>query len=307
MGNQFSAETWLYDEVHSASFVTQCQASRKEGMGTVLRGWDKKEILHSGDNAIIFLAENHQGRQAAIKIFKLDAAAISDYALSHFCADANKLIAQRDAKVLVQLQGAGITAEGKVYLVMEYLPGMTLKERLFNRLDSDKVQRRVSWFRKIVQALVILHEADLLHRDLKSSNILMREDDSPALLDLGIETHLLVESGFLRENEVYGTPFYISPERIIGESATVQSDLYALGILFYEILIGEKPVQGRDLGEILHGHLFNPLPQLPKNFAAYQPLLSKLLLKSPESRLNSAREVLAMLDELTVSCEHSQC
>ncbi|PIE00542.1 MAG: hypothetical protein CSA79_03570 [Thiothrix nivea] len=283
--------------MRSAFFVTQCHASRQENIGIALCGWNKKEILHSSENAVIFLAENHQGRQAAIKIFKLDAATISEYALNHFCADASKLMAQHDARVLVQLLGAGITAEGKVYLVMEYLPGMTLKERLFNRLDNDKVQQRVSWFRKIVQALVILHEADLLHRDLKSSNILMREDDSPALLDLGIETHLLVESGFLRENEIYGTPFYISPERIIGEPATVQSDLYALGILFYEILMGEKPVQGRDLGEILYGHLFNPLPQLPEKFAVYQPLLSKLLLKSPESRLNSAREVLAMLDD----------
>lgn len=298
MGSQLSAEALSYSETCSPFVVNECPAFPQEGVEFGLRGWSKKELLHNGESAIIFLAEHACGRLAAIKIFKFNAAEISEQALSCFFADAARLMTQQGQKVLVQLLDAGITAEGDVYLIMEYLPGMMLKERLLSALESGNVQRRVSWFRKIVQALVIIHEAGLLHRDLKSSNILMREDDSPALLDLGIETHLLVESGFLREDEIYGTPFYISPERIIGEPASVQSDLYSLGILFYEILSGEKPVQGQSLGEILQGHMFGPLPQLPEKFANYQPLLSKLLLKSPESRLNSARDALIMLDEL---------
>lgn len=263
-----------------------------------LRGWRMREVLHNAENAVIFLAENEQGEQAAIKRFKFDAVDISERALANFFEDAHALLAQQNVSGLVKLLDAGVTVGGAVYLVMEYLPGMTLKERLLSAFGSGNMQPRLEWFRKIAEALAIIHESGLLHRDLKSSNILMREDDSPALLDLGIETHLLVESGFLREDEIYGTPFYISPERIVGDPASVQSDLYALGILFYEILTGEKPVQGRDLGEILQGHMFGPLPQLPDKFAMYQPLLSKLLLKSPESRLNSARAALSLLDQL---------
>lgn len=264
-----------------------------------LPGWRMKEVLHNSENAVIFLAENQQGNVVAIKRFKFDASDISERALTGFFRDARMLMSHQNNAVLVSLLDAGVTAEGAVYLVMEYLPGMTLKERLMSAFGAGNLELRLDWFRNITTALALIHESGLLHRDLKSSNILMREDDSPALLDLGIETHLLVESGFLREDEIYGTPFYISPERIVGEPATVQADMYALGILFYEILTGEKPVQGRDLGEILQGHMFDPLPQLPVEFAVYQPLLSKLLLKSPESRLNSAHAALSLLDELS--------
>ncbi|MEZ5536958.1 MAG: serine/threonine-protein kinase [Thiolinea sp.] len=264
-----------------------------------LSGWRFREVLHNSENAVIFLAQNDQGEQVAVKRFKFNAAEISEQALSNFLTEVRILMEHHNEPVLARLLDAGVTEEGVVYLVMEYLPGMTLKERLTSAFGSRSMAQRLQWFRQIVRALAIIHESGLLHRDLKSSNILMREDDSPALLDLGVETHLLVESGFLREDEIYGTPFYISPERIIGEPASVQSDLYALGVLFYEILVGEKPVQGRDLGEILKGHMFGPAPQLPEKFAAYQPLLSKLLLKSPESRLNSARAALVMLDDLS--------
>lgn len=266
-----------------------------------LPGWTMREVLHNSENAVIFLAENQLGAQVAIKRFKFDASSMSEVALEFFMADACTLMSQHDVPVLVKLLDAGVsdnTDTAVVYLMMEYLPGMTLKDRLQDGSDVE-LDVRLLWFRQIVGALVVIHESGLLHRDLKSSNVLMREDDSPAVLDLSIESQLLSDCGFLNADEIYCTPFYVSPERIIGEPASVASDLYALGILFYEMLTGEKPFQGESLSDILTGHMFNPAPPLPNHLAAYQPLLSQLLIKSSEHRLSSARLVLSRLDEIT--------
>ncbi|HPY42727.1 MAG TPA: protein kinase, partial [Thiolinea sp.] len=92
-------------------------------------------------------------------------------------------------------------------------------------------------------------------------------------------------------------PLYVSPERMLGEPATIQSDLYALGILFYEMLLGYKPYTGASLSEVLQKQLFDPLPVLPDSLARYQPLLDLLLAKLPEQRPASAQVVLAWFEE----------
>ena len=125
----------------------------------------------------------------------------------------------------------------------------------------------------------------------------MRDDVFPVLLDYGIESSVMLSSGFLQEDQIYCTPFYVSPERVIGEPATIQSDLYALGVLLYEMLVGEKPYTGSNLGEILQKQLFDPLPELPTNLASYQPLLNSLLAKLPEQRPASTAAVLAWFAE----------
>lgn len=263
-----------------------------------LPGWVMREVLHNSENAVIFLAENHLGVQVAIKRFKFDVSKMSEAALEFFMTEAYTLMSQHDVPVLVKLLDAGVVDDTAVYLMMEYLPGMTLKDKLQDGSDVE-LDTRLLWFRQIVEALAVIHESGLLHRDLKSSNVLMREDDSPAVLDLSIESQLLSDCGFLNADEIYCTPFYVSPERIIGESASVSSDLYALGILLYEMLTDEKPFQGESLSDILTGHMFNPAPPLPNHLAVYQPLLSQLLIKSSEHRLRSARLVLSGLDKIS--------
>jgi serine/threonine-protein kinase/serine/threonine-protein kinase PpkA len=125
----------------------------------------------------------------------------------------------------------------------------------------------------------------------------MRDNVTPVLLDYGIESSLMLSSGFLQEDQIYCTPFYVSPERLIGEPASVQSDLYALGVLFYEMLVGEKPYRGSNLGEILQQQMFNPLPVLPAHLVIYQPLSDSLLAKLPESRPASCDAVLTWFNE----------
>ncbi len=258
-----------------------------------LPGWHLYEVMHNSDHAVIFLARNPQHESAVIKRFKFDLAAVPAEGVQRFMADAAILMRQTADSGLVRLLDAGIQDDA-LYLVMEQVVGVTLARILEEQAALD-VSEGLAWFLGITRSLANIHQLGLLHRDLKTSNIIMRADGSLVLLDFGVESQLLLDCGFLQHNEIYATPLYISPERIIGEAATVQSDLYALGIIFYELLVGEKPFSGSHLAEVLQHHVFSPVPTLPDKLSVYQPLLSKMLAKSPEGRIQSADAVLNWL------------
>jgi serine/threonine-protein kinase/serine/threonine-protein kinase PpkA len=196
---------------------------------------------------------------------------------------------------LVKIYETGIN-HNSLYFVMEYIEGQTLKYWLEHSRISLK--QRLDWFRQITEALKQIHNAGLLHRDLKAANVFVRPDNSVVLLDFGMETQLLIKAGFLREDEIYCTPHYISPERILGENASISSDLYALGVILYELLVGHRPFEANSLNEILKKHALAPIPALPKQLAAFQPLLTGLLAKFPEDRLQSCEEVQQLLQQL---------
>lgn len=296
------ADLYLQHDVSTIEFAVQLDTALEvdrlyRQYPLSLPKWHLYEVLHNSDNAVIFLAENQKSERAVIKRFKFDMSDLPPEALQHFMQDAATLMKHKHERGLVALLDAGVTDDA-LYLVMEYVDaGVTLKYMLDEQENIDAPQR-LDWFLQVTQSLAKIHEYGLLHRDLKSSNIMMREDGSLVLLDFGVENQLLLDCGFLHDTEIYCTPFYISPERIVGEPATVQSDLYALGILLYELLTGDKPFLGSHLAEVLQKHVFSPVPDLPDKFSLYQPLLSALLAKSPEGRIKSTGDVLDWLDKL---------
>ena len=258
-----------------------------------LPDWRLLEVLHNSENAVVFLAENRQGELSVIKRFKFDLRGVEGILSDAFVQDAYVLEQMRHPG-LVRIFDVGVAGQA-LYLVMEYVSGYTLKFLLAEMEMSDP--RILDWFRLVAEALGVVHAQGLLHRDLKASNIMIREEeDTPVLLDFGIESKLLMDSGFLHEDEIYCTPFYVSPERIVGEAASVQSDLYALGVLLFEMLTGDKPYPGSSLGEVLQKQVFEPVPRLPGQCACFQPLIDALLAKAPERRPDSVAMVLEMLD-----------
>ena len=256
--------------------------------------WHFQELIHNSENSIIFLAENRQHQQAVIKRFKFDVSGVANYEFGSFLQDA-KLLTALKYPGLVHLLDVGVSCNA-VVIIMEHVEGPTLRAVLTQHADLP-LSTLIAWFKQITEALGVIHSLGLLHRDLKASNIVMRDDVTPVLLDYGIESSVMLSSGFLQDDQIYCTPFYVSPERVVGEPATIQSDLYALGILLYEMLVGEKPYLGSNLGEILQKHMFEPLPKLPVQLSRYQTLLDKLLAKLPEHRPESAAAVLAWLTE----------
>jgi len=160
--------------------------------------------------------------------------------------------------------------------------------------------RTMSLVLEIAHALAIIHAAGVVHRDLKPGNVMLRTDGTVALIDFGISQSKLEPEAATgaRDGEISGTPYYMSPEQVRGEPTDERTDLYALGIMAYEMLTGEKPYVGVDTDAILEQHELAPIPVLPTALHGYQPLIDRLLAKAVAQRLASARELVELIDAL---------
>ena len=188
---------------------------------------------------------------------------------------------------IVEIYDYGARA-GHEYLAMEYFAHGDLKARLHCGLDEEDTLRYVH---DIAAALRVVHEAGILHRDLKPPNVMLRENDEVVLIDFGLARQMdglrSTRTGVLR-----GSPYYMSPEQALGEELDVRSDLYSLGVIYYELLTGNRPYAGQSAIEVLQQHVNAPLPPLPDRLAHHEPLLSRMLAKAREERCSDATEVL---------------
>jgi DNA-binding NarL/FixJ family response regulator len=179
----------------------------------------------------------------------------------------------------------------RLYLSMEYFPCGDLRDRLRNPLSVDE---SLYYLRAIAEALRVIHVFGILHRDLKPANVMLREDNSPVLIDFGLARRS-IDEGMTGVGQVLGSPYYISPEQAQGHRVDTRADLYSLGIMFYEMLTGQRPYAGRSAIAIMTQHTSAPIPQLPAPIAAQQALLQRLMAKRPADRYASADELLADL------------
>src|SRR5580658_6950935 len=184
------------------------------------------------------------------------------------------------------------------YLVMEHIPCGDLRDRLRNPLSIDE---SLYYLRAIAEALRVIHVFGILHRDLKPANVMLREDNSPVLIDFGLARRSLDEIGNTGVGQVLGSPYYISPEQAQGQRVDARTDLYSLGVMFYEMLTGQRPYGGRSAVAIMSQHTSSPVPALPSATAVQQPLLDRLMAKQPNARYASADELLADLGPLVAA------
>ncbi len=200
-----------------------------------------------------------------------------------------------DSPRVVRVHDLGV-ADGHVYLVMEYFPMGSLRELLLGPLPRAEV---LAYVQQIAGALEIVHKAGILHRDLKPANIMLRTDGGLALIDFGTAKYAAGHAHTLTAvGSVIGTPNYMSPEQCSGLELTPASDLYALGILLVEMLTGQLPYEAATPLAVLYKHQYAPLPQLPPEHAALQPVVDRLLAKRPEDRYQRARELIRHLSLL---------
>jgi len=202
-----------------------------------------------------------------------------------------EMIAELDHPNIVRIYDLGVS-DDHAHIAMEYVPGGDLKQRIAKGiLEKDAIE----YTRQIAGALSRLHSLGILHRDLKPGNIMIREDDTVALIDFGLAKRMRLEQEITGNGEIFGTPYYMSPEQGHAEDADERSDIYALGIILYEMLTGEKPFLGSDAMSIIMKHTKAPVPVLPHRLSQYQALVNMLLAKRPDDRLQSADEVLTWL------------
>jgi len=188
--------------------------------------------------------------------------------------------------------------DGRAFMVMELMRGGTVGERLkAGRAIADETALR--WLREAAGALDAAHEAGVVHRDIKPGNLLLDERDRLAIADFGI-ARLAMEDQLTATGQVLGTASYISPEQAVGEPATPSSDRYALAVVAFELLTGEKPFRGEHFAAQARAHVEDepPLaterdPSLPRGVDA---VLDRGMAKAPADRWDSATAMVAALD-----------
>jgi eukaryotic-like serine/threonine-protein kinase len=185
--------------------------------------------------------------------------------------------------------------DGREFIAMEYFACGDLKARMQNPVTADEA---VEYLQYISAALAVVHQQGMVHRDLKPPNIMLRDDGQIVLIDFGLAKSIENATRSTAAGVLRGSPYYMSPEQAQGDVLDGRSDIYSLGIIFYEMLTGTKPYHGATAMDVLQHHVYSPLPQLPQELARYQPLLDSMLAKAREDRFATAQDILTDIDQL---------
>jgi len=197
---------------------------------------------------------------------------------------------------IIDIHDIGETEEGELYLVMEYLVGTSLSSELAR--GTMQLSRGVDILEQMCAALARAHDLGVVHRDLKSDNILLTtrggRKDFVKILDFGL-AHLAMDPRLAPKGAVFGTPEYMAPEQARGEEATAQSDLYALGVLFFEMLTGQLPFRSDDRETLLEMQrtAIAPRPRSikPDVLPSAESIVVKLLEKDRRKRFQDAHHL----------------
>ncbi|MFL1490090.1 serine/threonine-protein kinase [Pseudomonas antarctica] len=262
-------------------------------MNIVIPGYDIEGGIGEGAMASVYLATQRSlERKVALKV--MAAALAADPSFCERFLREGKTLARLSHPHTVTIHDIGNVGE-LYYMAMEYLPNGTLKERIAAGLTPEQ---GVTLIRQIASALGYAHAQGLVHRDVKPANILFRADGTAVLSDFGIAKSLDDRTQFTQAGFAVGTPSYMSPEQARGQEIDGRADLYALGVVLYEILVGKLPYTGTDALSTALAHLTEPLPELPVHHGRYQDVLRKLLAKDPAERFPDAAALLRALDQL---------
>ncbi|HEX5092830.1 MAG TPA: protein kinase [Burkholderiales bacterium] len=261
-----------------------------DGAERHIPGYRSLRKIGEGGMAQVYLAERaRDGLQLVLKV--LEPKLRADQVFFRRFVQEYKLVAGLQNEYVAHIYDQGFAGEHP-YIAMEYLSGGTLAARIHEGMTSITALRVVS---QIARALDAIHERGVIHRDLKPPNILFRANGRPVLVDFGLAKDLAANLTLTRHGEVIATPRYMSPEQCLGKPADRRSDLYSLGVIFYEMLTGRRLYEAEGPAGLVYQHVHGPVPQLPTRLAGYQSILNRLLAKAPEERFQSARELFALI------------
>jgi len=266
------------------------------------------ELIARGGMGEVYRAEDADlARVVAVKL------------LSHQFADNDAIRARftREALAVARLSHAPSTVtifdvgehDGRPYIVMEYLPGGSLADRL-EREGAQPVARSLDWLGQAAAALDAAHANGIVHRDVKPGNLLLDSDERIKVADFGVASAADLGS-FTEAGTVVGTAGYLAPEQARGERATPASDLYALGVVAFELLTGKRPFERESSTAEAIAHVSAPIPpasdsnpSLPREL---DDVLARGLAKEPEHRFGSAVALVeALRDALNRAAETTQ-
>ena len=279
-----------------ALWRTGPEAEQLSQFGSVtIRGHRFARELAIGGTSAVYLAESERaGEMVVLKVLRDSPTAGDEHTqFTRFMQEYDLISKVRHPNV-VRIYDLGI-ADDHAYLAMEYFPRGDLRSLIASGLDGSEA---LSYLAQMAAALEVVHAVGVLHRDLKPGNIMLRADGSVALIDFGLAKHVQVDAEITATGEIFGTPYYMSPEQGHAQPLDERSDLYSLGVIFYEMLMRQKPYVAQSPMGVIYMHANAPIPLLPEALRNYQHLLNKLLAKDPIHRLPSASALLAKIEEL---------
>ncbi len=254
--------------------------------------------IGSGGFADVYLGEHAQlGREVAIKILTRSHSA-EDEMVERFRRE-SKAAAKLSHPNIIDIYDVGESGE-IYYFVMKYIAGETLQKKL-QREKKIPPADAIYIVQQVADALSYAHEHNVIHRDIKPANIMLDEYGKPVLMDFGI-ARVQFGGQLTRTGTVMGTPHYLSPEQPLGKAVDGRSDLYSLGIVFYEMLAGRVPFHDDSAIALIYKHineaappLQEVVPELPQELCT---IVHTMIEKLPENRFQSASEVIEVLDTL---------
>jgi serine/threonine-protein kinase PpkA len=250
-------------------------------------------VIGRGGMATVFLAvQESLARQVALKVMREDLSRQPEFR-KRFLKEGH-LIAQLTHPNIVTIYDIGV-CEDLHYLSMTYLPGGTLKDKI---LDGAPIADALGILATLASALAYAHQKGIVHRDIKPGNVLFNAAGGAVLADFGIAKSVGEETQLTSTGLTLGSVPYMSPEQLQGDLVDHRSDIYGLGVLFWQMLTGNLPYQARDPFAVAVMHTKAPIPMLPKELRRFQPLVLRLLAKRPDERFSSAEELIAAIEAI---------
>jgi eukaryotic-like serine/threonine-protein kinase len=281
--------------------VTDRTSTSSQMIGTVLSGRYRLEAkLGSGGMSTVYLARDTTlDRSVAVKVMHREMSEQADQ-LERFRQEA-RAVAKLSHPNVVSVIDAGEDG-GYPYIVFEYVEGETLKQRI-NRVGALDPQEALAYAIEIARGLSVAHARQMVHRDIKPQNVLIDAEGRAKLTDFGISRQL-EQDGMTATGRVLGTTDYVAPEQAMGHGVDPRSDVYSLGVVLYEMLVGQVPFHADSQVGVAMKHVNEDLPDVqqrrPELSAAAALVVERATAKDPARRYQDVGD---MIDDLSTALE----
>ena len=256
-------------------FADRYRVIRQIGRGGMADVYLARDLILDGEEvAVKVLRTNYQTDQIAVQRFQREA----------------KAMAELDHPNIVRISDIG-EEDGQQYLAMEYVDGVDLKRYIKDHAPLSN-QEAVRIMGQILLAMRLAHTRGIVHRDLKPQNVLLTKDGTVKVTDFGIAV-AFAETSLTQTNSMLGSVHYLSPEQARGSKATVQSDIYAMGIILFEMLTGRIPYDGDSAVTIALQHFQQPLPSVREANPQVPQALENIVLRATAKKLSDRYKTVA--------------